>query len=152
MDDPSDQKLRFAPIIQYEPFQTLVPLRDPLGNYYETGADRTPQGQSAVRDISEIAHHRILAAAPVAVTGISALPATTAAELTAQRTQSRLFRRCARRKRHCEQAVHRLLRRRVSRRRWFPARGSPAILADRLSNRRSRAQSHRSRGAKWFST
>jgi hypothetical protein len=82
-DDPNDQKLRFAPIIQYEPFQTLVPLRDPLGNYYETGADRTPQGQSAVRDISEIAYHRILAAANVAVTGISALPATTAAELTA---------------------------------------------------------------------
>jgi hypothetical protein len=84
--DPKDGKLRYAPIVQYERFQTLVTLRDPLGNYYETGTERAPQAQSAVRDISEIAYHRILAAANVAVTGISALPATTAVEISGYRT------------------------------------------------------------------
>jgi hypothetical protein len=84
-DDPNDDRLRFAPIIQYDQFQTLVPLRDPLGNYYETGTGRIPQGQSAVRSITEIAYHRILAAANVAVTGISALPATTAADIAGYR-------------------------------------------------------------------
>ncbi len=81
-DDPYDVELRFAPVIQYEPFRAIVPLRDPLGNYYETGTPRVPQSQSAVRSISEIAYHRILAAANVAVTGISAIPTTIAVDIT----------------------------------------------------------------------
>lgn len=77
--DPNDQSLRFVDIIQYEPFaRALVPLRDPLGNYYETGTTAVPQGQSAVREITDVAYHRILAAADVAVTGISLLPSTLA--------------------------------------------------------------------------
>jgi hypothetical protein len=79
--DPNSDKLRYAPIIQYEPFHQIVSLRDPLGNYYETGTARSPQAQSAVRRISDIAFHRILAAAHVAVTGISAIPVTTAVEI-----------------------------------------------------------------------
>ncbi len=74
--DARDEYLRFVPVVQYQPFGTIVPLRDPLGNYYETGTPAVPQAQSAVRSISEIAYHRILAAADVAVTGLSALPST----------------------------------------------------------------------------
>jgi hypothetical protein len=73
--DPDDDRLRFVPIVQYERFPKLVPLRDSAGRYFETGTSTQPQGQSAVRTIAEIAYHRILAAADVAVTGVSALPA-----------------------------------------------------------------------------
>jgi hypothetical protein len=75
-EDSRDASLRFAQILSYQPFSTLVPLRDPGGRYYETGTTTPPQGQAAVRSISQIAYHRILAAADVAVTGISALPAS----------------------------------------------------------------------------
>jgi hypothetical protein len=74
--DPNDARLRFVDIIQYEPFPAPVRLRDPLGNYYETGTPAVPQGQSAVRDISDVAYHRILAAAGVAMTGVSLLAST----------------------------------------------------------------------------
>ena len=83
--DPRNDNLRFAPIIQYQRFQSLVPLRDPRGNYYETGTEHTPQAQSAVRTLSEISYHRILAAANVAVTGISAFPSTIDAEISGYR-------------------------------------------------------------------
>jgi hypothetical protein len=78
--DPDDERLRFVPLFQYERFPTLVPLRDAAGRYYETGTSTQPQGQSAVRSLSEIAYHRILAAADVAVTGVSALPVSAIAE------------------------------------------------------------------------
>jgi hypothetical protein len=42
--DPNDDRLRFADVIQYEPFPELVRLRDPLGNYYETGTPAVPRG------------------------------------------------------------------------------------------------------------
>ena len=67
---------RFVDILQYQAFPNLVPLRDAHGNYYETGTPQVPMSQSAVRTISEIAYHRILAAAGVAVTGVSLLPST----------------------------------------------------------------------------
>jgi len=78
--DPHNNQLRYVPVEKYEPFRTIVPLRDQIGNYYETGTPDVPQGQSAVRLISEIAYHRILAAADVAVTGISSLPSTAVVE------------------------------------------------------------------------
>lgn len=74
--DPNDDRLRFADVIQYEPFPEVVRLRDPLGNYYETGTPAVPQGQSAVREINDVAYHRILAAAGAAMTGVSLLPST----------------------------------------------------------------------------
>jgi hypothetical protein len=74
--DPNDPGLRFVDVIQYDPFPQAVPLRDPMANYYETGTPAVPQGQSAVREITDIAFHRILAAAGVAVTGLSQLPST----------------------------------------------------------------------------
>jgi hypothetical protein len=74
--DPNDAGLRFVDVIQYEPFPELVPLRDPMANYYETGTPTVPQGQSAVRELTDVAFHRILAAAGVAVTGVSQLPST----------------------------------------------------------------------------
>lgn len=67
---------RFAPLIAYEQFQHLVSLADSFGNYYETGTKSPPAAQSAVRTIGEISYHRILAAAGVAVTGVSLMPTT----------------------------------------------------------------------------
>lgn len=74
--DPSRQDHRFVDVAKYEPFKLLVPLRDAQGNYYETGTLQIPQMQLAVREISEIAYHRMLAAAGVADTGISLAPNT----------------------------------------------------------------------------
>lgn len=67
---------RFVPIVRYDRFPAIVPLRDPLGNYYETGTPKALPAQSAVRTIGEIAYHRILAAAGVASTGLTTLPST----------------------------------------------------------------------------
>ena len=67
---------RFVQLLKYEPFPNLVPLKDPLGNYYETGTPTPLPAQAAVRAISDIAFHRILAAAGAAVTGVSRLPST----------------------------------------------------------------------------
>ena len=67
---------RFVPIIKYERFRNLVPLRDPLGNYYETGTPKALPAQSAVRTIGEIDFYRILAAAGVASTGVATIPST----------------------------------------------------------------------------
>lgn len=74
--DPDKVDHRFAPIIRYERFPNIVTLKDSQGNYYETGTKRSPQGQSAVRVIDQIAYHRILAAANVAFIGISQMPST----------------------------------------------------------------------------
>ncbi|TAM75239.1 hypothetical protein EPN44_09280 [bacterium] len=74
--DPYRDDHRYVGIVQYEAFPIPVPLRDLQGLYYETGTEHVPMSQSAVRTISEIAYHRILAAAGVAVTGVSLLPNT----------------------------------------------------------------------------
>lgn len=66
----------YAPLIAYQPFPHIVPAIDPLGNFYETGTNTKPAWQAAVRNISEISYHRILAAAGVAVTGVSLLQTT----------------------------------------------------------------------------
>lgn len=66
---------RFVDLIQTEPFPFPVPLIDPYGNYFETESGATPQAQASVRDISETAYFRILAAGGVSST-ISRLPST----------------------------------------------------------------------------
>ena len=71
--DVHDDGHRFVDLLDYHEFPALVPLQDPFGNYYETGTPAVPQGQSAVRAISDVAYHRILAAAGVALTGVSLL-------------------------------------------------------------------------------
>lgn len=68
---------RFVDLIQTEPFPFPVPLIDPFGNYYETEGHSPPVAQASVRDISETAYFRILAAAGVSST-ISRLPSTEA--------------------------------------------------------------------------
>ncbi len=80
--DPEKSDHRFAPIIRYEPFPSLVPLKDVHGNYYETGSKHSPQSQSAVRVIDQIGYHRILAAAGVAFVGVSQMPSTEAVAAT----------------------------------------------------------------------
>lgn len=67
---------RFVDIIQGEYFPIPVPLVDASGSYYETESDRPPQGQAAVRDISETAYFRILAAGAVSSRGLALLPST----------------------------------------------------------------------------
>lgn len=67
---------RFVDLRQAEPFPRLVPMLDPFDRYYETEENRAPPFQSAVRDISETAYWKILAAADVAAAGISLLPDT----------------------------------------------------------------------------
>jgi hypothetical protein len=76
-EDPRDPSRRFVDVIQYEAFPRLVGLQDGFGNYYETGTTVQFQAQAAVREISDIAYHRMLAAAGVALTGVSLLPNTT---------------------------------------------------------------------------
>lgn len=75
-DDLDDPTHRYVPLIRYEPFPTLVPLRDPFGRYYETESERPIVAQSAVRTLGEVPYHRILAAAHVVSTGISLAPST----------------------------------------------------------------------------
>lgn len=75
-DDVRDSTRRFVDIIQYEAFPHTVGIRDASGRAYETGSSAMFQAQAAVREISEIAYHRILAAADVALTGVSLLPNT----------------------------------------------------------------------------
>ena len=69
---------RFVDLIKAEPFPVRVPLLDAARHYYETESDRPPQGQAAVRDISETAYYRILAAGAVSSRGIAFLPSTEA--------------------------------------------------------------------------
>jgi hypothetical protein len=74
--DPHRSDHRFVQIIQGQYFPTPVPLIDARTKYYETESDRQPQGQAAVRDISETAYYRILAAGDVSSAGLSLLPNT----------------------------------------------------------------------------
>jgi hypothetical protein len=67
---------RFVDLIKVERFPVLVPLIDGQGHYYETESGRQPQAQAAVRDISETAYYRILAAAAVSSSTLSMLPST----------------------------------------------------------------------------
>ncbi len=48
-EDLDDEKHRFVPLLKYEVFPILVPLRDQFGRYYETESHRPIQGVSAVR-------------------------------------------------------------------------------------------------------
>lgn len=57
--DPVRPDHRFVDVVQYEPFPRPVPIEDGLGAYYESGVPQSPNFQSAVRTISEIAYHRI---------------------------------------------------------------------------------------------
>jgi hypothetical protein len=67
---------RFVPLIKAEPFPQNVSMRDPRGLFYETESNASPPFQSAVRRISEIVYHRILAAAEVSSTGLERLQST----------------------------------------------------------------------------
>lgn len=67
---------RFVDLIQAEPFPFPVPLLDEAAHYFETESDRPPQAQAAVRDVSETAYYRILAAGAVSSRGLALLPST----------------------------------------------------------------------------
>jgi hypothetical protein len=69
---------RFVPLIKAEPFGRLVPMRDFQGAFYETETTVGPQFQAAVRRLSEVAYHRILAAGDVVSTSLDRLPSTEA--------------------------------------------------------------------------
>jgi hypothetical protein len=76
--DPGHSDHRFVPLIKAEPFPKLVPLRDLRENFFETETASGPQFQAAVRRMSEVAYHRILAAADVVSTSLDTLPSTEA--------------------------------------------------------------------------
>jgi len=76
--DPHRPDHRFVDLVRYQSFPHLVPLKDPLGNYYETGTPTQLATQSAVRQIGELDFLRILAAAGVAQLGVSQMPSTEA--------------------------------------------------------------------------
>ena len=67
---------RFVSLIQTEPFPRLVQLYDSKGAFYESESTSTPPFQSAVREITETAYWKILAAADINAAGISLLPST----------------------------------------------------------------------------
>jgi hypothetical protein len=75
-EDPHRPDHRFVNIIQAGSFARLVPIVEARGHYYETETAAAPQFQSAVREISETAYYRILAAADVSSLGVSQLPST----------------------------------------------------------------------------
>lgn len=74
--DPARSDHRYVALRQSEPFVHLVPIYDLSGHYYETEGDASPQFQSAVREISEIAYWKILAAAEVKSRDIAAMADT----------------------------------------------------------------------------
>jgi hypothetical protein len=67
---------RFVDLIKAERFPVPVPLLDEHKRYYETESARQPQAQAAVREISEIAYYRILAAGAVNSASLSFMPST----------------------------------------------------------------------------
>lgn len=77
-DDPRRTDHRFVDLIRGEYFPLLVPLIDDLGHYFETETERQPQAQAAVREISETAYYRILAAGAASSGRLSLLPSTEA--------------------------------------------------------------------------
>ena len=75
-DDPIRSDHRFVKIIKGEEFPFLVPIVDGSSRYYETEGGRPPQFVAAVRDISETAYYKILAAGDVSSATMSQLPST----------------------------------------------------------------------------
>jgi hypothetical protein len=69
---------RYVDLIKAEPFRRLVPLRDLRNTFYETETEVGPQFQAAVRRLSEVAYHRILAAADVVSSSLERLQSTEA--------------------------------------------------------------------------
>ncbi len=67
---------RFVNIARSQPFPRLVPLRNQVGQYYETESSVQPQFRSAVRELSPIAYHAILAAAGVTQYSLDSMPDT----------------------------------------------------------------------------
>lgn len=74
--DPIRSDHRFVDLRQADAFPRLVPMTDPFGRYYETEGSQAPAFQSAVREISETAYWKILAAADVKGNAVSLLPDT----------------------------------------------------------------------------
>jgi hypothetical protein len=75
-EDPIRSDHRFVKIIKGEQFRLLVPIIDQWSHYFETETDRPPQFASSVRDISETAYYKILAAADASSATLSLLPST----------------------------------------------------------------------------
>jgi hypothetical protein len=75
-DDPIRSDHRFVKIIKGAECRVLVPLIDQWSHYFETEDMRVPQFVSAVRDISETAYYKILAAADASSVSLSFLPST----------------------------------------------------------------------------
>lgn len=73
--DPVRSDHRFVDL-RAEPFPHVVPMLDPMGRYYETEDSNAPPFQSAVRDISETAYWKIIAAGDVKAAAVSFLPDT----------------------------------------------------------------------------
>jgi hypothetical protein len=79
-DDPIRKDHRFVNIIKGEQFRLLVPIIDQWSHYFETETARLPQFASSVRDISETAYYKILAAADASSATLSLLPSTESLE------------------------------------------------------------------------
>lgn len=69
---------RFVNILRGQRFPRLVPLKNERGQYFETESETSPQGQSAVRELSQLAYVSILAAAGVTQHDLDAMPDTDA--------------------------------------------------------------------------
>jgi hypothetical protein len=74
--DPTRSDHRFVDLIRAAQFPELVSLRDSKGLFFETETTAGPQFQASVRRLSEIAYHRILAAAGVTTKSIEQMPST----------------------------------------------------------------------------
>lgn len=75
-DDPVRSDHRYVALRQAEPFPRPVPMYAPSGEYHETEGRSAPQFQSAVREISETAYWKILAAANIKAQQLHAIPDT----------------------------------------------------------------------------
>jgi hypothetical protein len=75
-DDPMRKDHRFVNIIKGQQFRLLVPIIDQWSHYFETESLRPPQFASSVRDISETAYYKILAAADASSATLPLLPST----------------------------------------------------------------------------
>lgn len=77
-DDYRKPGHRFVNILRGQRFPRLVPIRNTIGRYYETETTTPPQFQAAVRELSPLAYHSILAAAGVTQHDLDTLPDTDA--------------------------------------------------------------------------
>ncbi|HKU66600.1 MAG TPA: hypothetical protein VJP85_02385 [Candidatus Baltobacteraceae bacterium] len=75
-EDPLRPDHRYVPLRQAQEFPHLVPIYARSGEYYETESNSPPSFQSAVREISETAYWKILAAGDVKSRDLSAVPDT----------------------------------------------------------------------------